>query len=223
MIVAAVVAVVPVKDLAQAKRRLDPVLSATERVGLVRAMLADVLAAFTRTRGLASVHVVTRDAEVAEIARAHGAAVIPEAENRGYDAAVARAVAHLAGQATAILAVPGDVPLVRADELEALARPVAGPLVRLAPSRDGDGSNGLLLCPPGVITTRYGPGSAARHRRAAAEAGVVCEELALPGLAFDIDTPQDLADFCATASRTGSRAFLERTGVLARLLESGRP
>ena len=216
-----IAALVPVSDLAQAKQRLAPVLSGAERAGLARAMLIDVLAAFARARGVDRVHVVARDPEVLEIARAHGAALIPEAENRGHNEAIAMAAAHLDGHGvTAILAVPADVPMVQPGELEALVRPVLGPLVRLAPARDGDGSNGLLLCPPQVIATHYGPGSAARHRRAANDAGVPCEDLHLPGIGLDLDTPKDLADFCAMPFDTRSRAFLAASGILTRLRET---
>lgn len=216
-----IAAVVPVCDLAHAKLRLAPVLSGAERAGLVRTMLIDVLTAFAQASGIDRVYVVACDPEVLEIAHTHGVEQIQEVENRGHDEAVAMAVAHLASRdLTAILAVPADVPLVRPAELEALAKPVSGPLVRLAPSRDGDGSNGLLLSPPGVIATHYGPGSAARHRRAANDVGVPCEELQLLGIGLDLDTPQDLADFCRTTSDTRSRAFLEDNGILARLLET---
>ena len=216
-----IVAVVPVSDLALAKQRLAPVLPEVERAGLTRAMLIDVLSALARASGIDRVHVVARDPEILETARTYGAALIPEAENRGHNEAVAMAVTHLAGRdLTAILAVPADVPMIQPSEIEALARPVLGPLVRLAPARDGDGTNGLLLSPPGVIATHYGPGSAARHRRAANDAGVPCEELHLPGIGLDLDTPRDLAEFCAIPSDTRSHAYLEEKGIVERLLEA---
>jgi 2-phospho-L-lactate guanylyltransferase len=213
--------VVPVADLTDAKKRLAPALSHRERAGLMSAMLIDVLIAFAQTNGIGPVYVVAHDCAILKIARAYGAVLIPEPENRGYNEAVAMAVAHLADRdLSGILVIPADVPLVHPPELESLARPVSGPLVRLAPAKDGDGSNGLLLSPPEVIATQYGPGSAARHRQAAKEIGVPCEELYLPGLSFDIDTPQDLTDFCAIPSDSKSRAFLEERGIVMRLQDS---
>src|SRR2546425_913898 len=65
--------VVPVKDLANAKQRLIPMLSAAERHDLASAMLEDVLETLARTR-LGPVLVVTRDREVESLALKHGAA-----------------------------------------------------------------------------------------------------------------------------------------------------
>ena len=208
------VAVVPVKDPAHAKSRLAQALSAGERDGLVRAMLADVLAALARASQVASVFVVADDPAVAP----PGTAVIREPGNRGYDAAVATAAADpRAASADALLVVPGDVPLVTAAVIDALAAPLRGPAVRLAPARDGDGTNGLLIRPPGLMATRFGPGSFARHQDAARAAGAVVTVLRAAGLALDIDTPQDLGALCAAGSDTETSRFLDRSGIRARM------
>jgi 2-phospho-L-lactate guanylyltransferase (CobY/MobA/RfbA family) len=48
--------------------------------------------------------------------------------------------------------------------------------------------------PPGSVGTHFGePGSAALHEHAAWTAGGDAYVLDVPGLAFDIDTPEDLA------------------------------
>ncbi len=90
------------------------------------------------------------------------------------------------------------------------------------PARDGDGTNGLLIAPPDLIATRFGPGSAGRHQAAGLEAGGTVERLDAPGLAFDIDTPDDLADFRAVDAETMTHTFLERSGVGARMSDTAR-
>ncbi|HEX6209462.1 MAG TPA: 2-phospho-L-lactate guanylyltransferase, partial [Methylomirabilota bacterium] len=67
-----IVAAVPVKDLVNAKQRLVRVLDAAERRALARTMLTDVLRALGGA-GLDRVWVVTREPEVAALARAFGA------------------------------------------------------------------------------------------------------------------------------------------------------
>ena len=62
---------VPVKDLANAKQRLIPLLSAAERHDLASAMLEDVLETLARAR-LGPVLVVTRDREVESLALKFG-------------------------------------------------------------------------------------------------------------------------------------------------------
>ncbi|HEY7084743.1 MAG TPA: hypothetical protein VH519_07990 [Hyphomicrobiaceae bacterium] len=71
-------AIVPVKVLAHAKRRLSSVLPDAARQRLVLAMLEDVLAALVGARGVDWIAVVTADQRVAVLAQRHGASVLPE-------------------------------------------------------------------------------------------------------------------------------------------------
>ncbi|HKV70030.1 MAG TPA: hypothetical protein VJN62_02225, partial [Gemmatimonadales bacterium] len=63
----------------------------------------------------------------------------------------------------------------------------------LAPSRDESGTNALLLPPGVVIHPAYGLGSRRAHRSIARRLGLRVVEVHRPGLAFDLDTPADLA------------------------------
>jgi 2-phospho-L-lactate guanylyltransferase len=88
--------------------------------------------------------------------------------------------------------VAGDLPLLEAGDLDALAAslPVAGVVVGRA--HDG-GTNALALRPPGAIVPHFGaPGSAALHARLAREAGYDPVTVDRPGLALDLDTRVDL-------------------------------
>ncbi|MDA0340950.1 MAG: 2-phospho-L-lactate guanylyltransferase [Proteobacteria bacterium] len=223
-----VVAVVPLKNLSQAKSRLAPLLSDLERRGLVVAMLGDVLAALKQAEGVSEIFVVADG----QGDRLDGVSLILEVENRGYDEAVATALAdpRVAG-AEAMLVLPGDLPMARPGDIEAFIGDFSGknsatgrlasPAVRIAPARDGDGTNALLLAPPGLMASQFGPGSFARHRAAAEALVSTVEIVAPPGLAFDIDTPQDLLDFCARDGDTGTHDFLRRSGVADRLMRAG--
>ena len=211
-----VVAVVPMKNLEQAKSRLTPLLNPGERRGLVLAMLADVLAALSSARGISEIFVVS-DREGLEPG---DFTLVPEPVNRGYDEAVATAVSdpRVAG-ADAVLVLPGDLPLVTGEDIDAFIGGGArsDPVIRIAPARDGDGTNALLIAPPGVMATRFGPGSFERHRRAAEDLVSTVEIVAPAGLAFDIDTPQDLREFSAGDGATNTHGFLARVGLVERL------
>jgi 2-phospho-L-lactate guanylyltransferase (CobY/MobA/RfbA family) len=50
-----------------------------------------------------------------------------------------------------------------------------------------------VLRPPGVIGFRFGKGSFAKHLEEVERAGVPLVAVNRAGLAFDLDTPQDLA------------------------------
>jgi len=188
-------AIVPVKALAQAKRRLAPVLPDAARRRLVLAMLEDVLAAVARTESIERVLVVTPDASAASLAESRGAVIVPEPGAGGLNAAVESAIAFAVscglGQA---LVLPADIPLATPGELTSLiASRRSRPGVTLAPSHDSDGTNALLLAPPNAIAPCYGPGSYVQHMSQAMARQIDVNVLHLAGVARDIDVSADLA------------------------------
>jgi 2-phospho-L-lactate guanylyltransferase len=200
-----IVAAVPVKDLASAKQRLVRALEPAQRRALARAMLGDVLRALCAA-GLDRVWVVTREPEVAALAREHGAEPLAEAENRGHTAAVAaaqEAARHLG--AGAFLTIPGDVPCVTAAEIRALVAALpAPPGVVFAPSRSGLGTNGALVTPPAAMRLTFGEPSFDNHLTAARALGLEPRVVRLPGLGLDVDAPPDLAPLLAQGAATES-------------------
>lgn len=219
-----IVAAVPVKDLAHAKQRLLPVLDPIERRALARAMLADVLRAL-RAAALDAVWVVTREPETAALARALGAEPLAEAENRGHSAAVATAQAEAArGGARVFLTVPGDVPCLTPGEVQALAAAASpAPCAVLAPSRSGLGTNGVALAPPAAMRLRFGEPSFDGHVDTARAAGLGPCVLRLPGLALDVDAPEDLAALLAHGTDTETRALVAGWRLTDRLAAAGVP
>lgn len=120
---------------------------------------------------------------------------------RGMNPAVSRgcAVAQDIG-ADAALVLTADLPLARASDIDAVvayARPE--PSAVLTPSRDGTGTNAMLLCGPRVLAPELGIGSLARHEEQARRLGVDVVRCDRPRLALDIDTPEDLAALWADA------------------------
>jgi 2-phospho-L-lactate guanylyltransferase len=206
-------AIVPVKRLSQAKRRLAPVLPAEARRRLVLAMLADVLGAVANVQGIDRVLVVTPDARVAEMAREAGAFVLAEPSVSGLNAAVTAGLDYASAQgASAAVVLPADVPLATAAEIgrivgrdadRARARAV------LVPAHDGEGTNALLMSPPGLLLPAFGPGSFLKHLAQAVARKADVEILQPPGLAADVDTPRDLDRLMAAKRGAATYAFLE--------------
>jgi 2-phospho-L-lactate guanylyltransferase len=88
----------------------------------------------------------------------------------------------------------GDLPNLGADDVVALLEAAEQTrAVAIAPVRAGTGTNGLPLRPPDIIGFRFGAGSMAAHREEALAAGIEPRLVERDGLAFDLDTPQDLA------------------------------
>jgi 2-phospho-L-lactate/phosphoenolpyruvate guanylyltransferase len=219
-------AVIPVKPLALALGRLAGALAAPARRALQAAMLEDVLGACAGAAALGRVLVVTCDPAAAALARAGGARVVADhAPPRGMNAAIVRGLraAEAAGCAAALV-LTADLPLATAADLDALAAAAPpGPGVTIAPSRDGTGTNAMLLRPLYALRPQLGPGSLARHAGAAARAGLPLVRVARPRLALDLDTPADLAAFCAAGAEGAAATLCARLGLGAALVGASAP
>jgi 2-phospho-L-lactate guanylyltransferase len=219
-----IIAAVPVKDLVNAKQRLVRVLAADERAALARAMLKDVLAALGAAR-LDRVWVVTREPAVAALAREAGAATLAEDDNRGHTAAVARAQGEAARLgARVFLTVPGDVPCATGEEIRRLAEAAAVPRAAVfTPSRSGLGTNGAALAPPDAMPLTFGEPSFDNHLAAASAHGLAPRVLSLPGLALDVDAPEDLAALLDTGGDTATARLVAGWRLHERLHAAGVP
>lgn len=204
-------AIIPVKRLSQAKRRLAPALPAEARRQLVLAMLRDVLGMLAQVEDIITVLVVTPDDHVTEVARMAGAVVLPEPSVGSLNAAVKMGLAFAREHgATEALVLPADVPLTTADELRRIVSgDAAPPRAVLVPSHDGEGTNALLMSPPGILQPSFGPGSFLRHLGQAVARKVDVQVLQPSGLARDIDAPHDLDRLMTQKRGAADYAFLE--------------
>ena len=195
-------ALVPVRSLAGAKRRLATSLTEADRTELALAMLQDMVEALVACDSLERVVVLSADPLLLEHASSCGAETMREGAPKGLNAAVGVAAGKLsAGGVTRLLTIPGDVPLIASAEIDSLfaTDPILYPVV-LVPSASGTGTNGLLMSPPSVMAPRFEGASLAAHRSAAAAAGLGSLTLELPSFALDVDTPEDLAVLAATTT-----------------------
>jgi 2-phospho-L-lactate/phosphoenolpyruvate guanylyltransferase len=212
-------AVVPVKERDRAKERLAPLLPPNTRQALALAMLADVLTALAAASGLAGLLVVTVDQQACRLALRYGARIVEDGARDGHTGAVTAAARLLAAEGHAgMLTLPGDIPLVTADEIgKVIAAHRPSPSFTIVPSHDEGGSNAILLSPPDAVPLRFGVDSFFPHLRAAQARGIRPTVLRLPGIALDIDNPEDLAAFMRQPSPTRTRALLAENAMLASL------
>src|SRR5690242_1972901 len=204
-------AVVPVKELDRAKMRLAPLLPPELRRGLMLAMLEDVLTALAATTGLAGIAVVTVESAAAQLAAGYGARVIETGARDGHTGAVSAAARLLASEgASGMLTLPGDIPLVTHKEIASLiAAHRPAPAFAIVPSRDKRGSNAVICSPPDAVPLRFGEDSFYPHLRAAEAVGIRPTVLHLPGIALDVDTPEDLAALTLVPAATRAHALLD--------------
>ena len=177
------VVVIPVKAFAQAKMRLSPVLTPTERSALARRMAERVL---TAARPL-PVAVVCDDHEVEQWAAGLGARALVE-PGAGLNGAVTIAYAQLVTEGyDRVVIAHGDLPF--ATDLGWLAE-VQG--VAIVPDRREEGTNVLSLPAGCRFCFSYGPGSFLRHCQQAERSGLPWQVVRDADLAWDVDLPSDM-------------------------------
>jgi 2-phospho-L-lactate guanylyltransferase len=206
-------AIIPVKRFGQAKQRLLERLERPQRADLVKAMLADVLAAVCETDSIERLIMVTgeRRAERIALHRAQRAPtpieVLQDPVDQGHSQAatlgIIRAMA-MGAECSALL--PGDCPLLDPSELDGALGRLGPDTVAVIPDRHGTGTNGLLLAPADAIGPAFGPGSADRHRDRAERAGYQAITEPLESLALDLDTAEDLDALVEAVGRHPARA-----------------
>lgn len=185
--------IVPHRGLEAAKTRLATSLSPDERRDLARQLLERVLHVVCEVCD--DVVVISPSRELADVVEPIGARLVVQRGmglNEGLEQARFDALYDDVGT---LVVLHGDLPNLHPADVEALiaALPPAGPGVAVAPDRGGTGTNGLVLRPPGVIGFRFGVGSFAAHLEEVDRARVPLVAVSRAGLAFDLDTPQDLA------------------------------
>ena len=217
-------AVVPVKELTDAKQRLSSRLSLEERRALATIMLEDVLDAVSAVRELAGILVVTVDPVATSLARRYGARIVGEGAREGHTGAVTAAANLLVREGRAgMMTMPGDIPLISTTEIAAaLAAHRPAPAFTIVPAHDELGSNTIICSPPDAVPLRFGENSFYPHLDAARARGIEPLIIRQPGIAMDIDHPVDLVTFLRMSPpiRTRTLAFLEQSGIAERVLRA---
>jgi 2-phospho-L-lactate guanylyltransferase len=219
---------VPVKETSTAKQRLAAVLTQEQRTTLARTMLEDICAALAQVvapplslPGLErqggdfarpAIALVTNDAFATGLARRYDFEIIVDNDNLGESEAIAMATVEAEKRgAQFTMVLPGDIPLLRAPEVEAVlaAMPVEGSV--LVPAADARGTNAVLRRPCALFPLRFGNDSFLPHHaaaRATGKASIVLDNADLPGIALDIDRPADLAQLLGFPMRTRTQKLL---------------
>jgi 2-phospho-L-lactate guanylyltransferase len=133
--------------------------------------------------------IVTSAPEVERWARDRGLEVAPDPGS--LDAAAASGVAALSGVGVQRAVVAhADLPFVTS--FRSVTRDAERPIAVLVPDQRDDGTPVLSLPTEVPFTFAYGPGSFRRHLHAARAAGLAVRVVRDAGLAFDVDTVDDL-------------------------------
>lgn len=207
-------ALIPVKDFQDSKQRLRRAISAVTRSRLAEAMFRDVLNALTSVPRLERIAIVTKDRRAIQIATEFNAFVIHES-NRGHTEAVAQATKALLHRGVrTMLVVPGDIPFITTEDVDAVLKAGSFADIVLVPAHDRRGTNAVLLTPPSILPLKFGDDSFRPHFESAQALKVRVTVLHLPNIGLDIDTPADLAalaEWPDRTARTRTHLLLEET------------
>jgi 2-phospho-L-lactate/phosphoenolpyruvate guanylyltransferase len=186
--------IVPHRGLEAAKTRLATSLAPEERMLLASQLLQRVLKVARQVAP--DVVVISPSRALAEVVEPSGARLLVQRGlglNEGLEQARFDA---LVDDLEVLIVLHGDLPNLQPEDITTLIEALPDgdeAAVTIAPDRAGTGTNGLVLRPPGVIRFRFGVGSFAAHVDEVARAGVPLVAVNRAGLAFDLDTPEDLA------------------------------
>jgi len=208
------VILIPIKNTAYAKQRLAGILDQPARTRLAQAMLYDVLTAIHEWQGRPPVAIVSSDPYATELARRYGFEVIPDPDNPGETGAIEMATLVCVKRgAECTLVIPADIPLIQSWELEEILKqaPTEGSV--LVPAGDGRGTNAAFRRPANLFPLRFGNDSFKPHHAAAQATGKPCVVIELPGIAVDVDNPDDLRQLISlpgeATSQQLARTFLQ--------------
>lgn len=207
---------VPVKNLSGAKQRLASLLDQPSRTTLAQAMLHDLLSTLAAWKYCPEVAVVSGDPFAIELAREYKFEIIPDAENPGETGAIEMATRACVERGVAnTLVIPADIPLTQSWELEEILKQAPAEGSVLVPAADGRGTNAAYRSPAALFPLRFGNDSFKPHHAAAQATGKPCVVLKLPGIAVDVDSPEDLQHLLSLPGETSTQQLARGWGIRA--------
>ncbi len=189
-----VIAIVPMKPLAQGKSRLSQTLSADQRADLALGMLRRVVLAI-KAASVYTIWVVGGDDRVREMTRGLGAESMDEL-GKDLNDTLKKAFELAFEQGKSALYVAGDLPFLKAADIHSMMQASRSQgNVTLAPARRDGGTNSILV-PLGVpMQPELGQGSFMKHLTQAARLETSVAINSSYGLGFDLDVVDDLETF----------------------------
>jgi 2-phospho-L-lactate/phosphoenolpyruvate guanylyltransferase len=188
-----VFAIVPVKDLEEAKSRLSPFLSPKDRELLTLAMLDHVLATLREVDAVEQIGVVSPSPRALFVAEDEKATALLQ-ESRGLNSALEEGRSWAISEgASSLLVLPADLPYLSASDVRMLTMiPRDERAAVISPDEADEGTNALLMRPADAMPFAFGPGSYETHQRTAKERGLEVGIYKHASVSQDVDTLEDL-------------------------------
>ncbi len=189
-----IIAVVPMKPLAEGKSRLARSLTPEERASISMGMLRRVLGSL-RGASIEFIWVVGGDERVKNLARNQGG-VWYEEMGRNLNDTLEKAIEQVFRRGKSALYIAGDLPFVKPSDIHSFIQASRGVgNVTLAPARRDGGTNAMLI-PQGIrFRPELGRMSFSKHLSQAAKLETSVAIAYSPGLGLDLDVADDLESY----------------------------
>jgi 2-phospho-L-lactate guanylyltransferase len=143
---------------------------------------------------------------------------IQDVNGRGLNAALKIAVDYaVRNGAMSLLILPADIPLIDSSDVESIIQASRDHGVVIVPSRDETGTNALMLTPPNIIPTTFGPDSFHSHIDLAESQKSSTRILKLERVGLDIDTPDHIREFLSFPADSNTKDYLLQIGLTNRI------
>jgi 2-phospho-L-lactate guanylyltransferase len=176
------------------------------------------------TTGIHQIVLVSKAPEVFHVAKKFEAIYLKESKT-GLNEAVSEAIDWcIEKDVASVLILPADIPLVTPMDLNRMLALRETASMVISPSRSGKGTNAILLTPPNVCETFYGPCSFQRHIEEASKRRISICKFRSQRIALDVDTIKDLVNFISKNGReTSAYKLLDEIGIASRLINAYKP
>jgi len=202
-------AIVPVNVPNGSKRRLSNRLDANQRADLTITMLTNVLSALKRSNSVGSIAVVCAERKIQALVERCGATFLWEGRRRGLNPALNLAMKQVPSNSS-VLIIHADLPLLSSYDVDNLVRRAGNCSLALVPSKDGMGTNAILMRSPNMIQLSFGKRSFRRHELSARHMTSPFRVIRIHGIGFDIDDERDLDELVKHYANKQTRRITKR-------------
>ncbi len=202
-------AIIPVSKFKNAKTRLSPFLSESEREKLLKVMLHDVTD--TLKKHVDKIFIISRDEDVLSYAESLNLNTILENENSNLNKALTQAMKYCKGKARKIIIVPSDIPLIGKTNIQMLIDASKSLDFIIVPSKGG-GTN-MIIMKPLAIRTKFEGFSYKEHVNAAERKKLNPQVHDSLFMALDVNTAEDLGEIMIHGEKTHTRKYLKELKV----------
>jgi 2-phospho-L-lactate guanylyltransferase len=187
-------AIIPVKPLIRGKSRLSSILTVEERTKLNKQMLINMLNCVKNVSQIDSYIVISYDPTTLALAREFGAKTVQESRITSLNSALRKATAAAkAFNATMVLVLPADLPLMKKEDISSFIKHRGEPPeIVISSDYRQNGTNALLVNPIGAIDYDFGEWSFKKHIEQAERKKMHIDICNIESFKYDLDIPEDL-------------------------------